>query len=159
MRMPRQYCPNDGNARVENVMSQAAQGTTPESVVVEQAPDAIIVTDHAGAIRIWNTRAAEMFGYSMHEAIAGGLDLIIPEHLRAAHWRGFREATAAGKVRSHGRSVVSRAVHKDGSKLYVELSFAILADDLGGTLGAIAIARDITERHRASVAGRERPGA
>jgi PAS domain S-box-containing protein len=123
--------------------------------VVEQAPDAIIVTDIEGAIRIWNKRAVEMFGYSMEEAVAGSVDLIIPEHLRPAHWRGFREAIAAGKAKSTGRSVLSRAVHKNGSKLYVELSFAILTGVLEKTLGAVAIARDVTEQHRANMARRE----
>src|ERR1700720_384406 len=97
---------------------------------VEQAPDAIIVTDNAGAIRIWNKRAVEMFGYSMEEAVAGKLDLIIPEHLRPAHWRGFHAAIAGGKAKSKGHAVVSRALHKNGNKLYVELSFGILTNAL-----------------------------
>ena len=90
--------------------------------VVEQAPDAIIVTNNAGDIRIWNNRAAEIFGFSAREGLDGGLDLIIPEHLRPAHWRGFHEAVSAGKAKSKGHSVLSRAVHKSGKKLYVELN-------------------------------------
>ena len=123
--------------------------------LVEQAPDAIILTDNAGAIRIWNKRAAEIFGYSMQEAVEGGLDLIIPEHLRAAHSRGFRQAIAAGKVRSHGRAVLTRAMHKNGGKLYVELSFAVLTEASGRTIGALAIARDVTQRHLADAARRK----
>jgi len=115
--------------------------------VVEQAPDAIIATNNAGDVRIWNNRAVEMFGFSAGEALDGGLDLIIPEYLRPAHWRGFHAAVAAGKAKSKGHSVLSRAVHKSGKKLYVELSFAILVDKCGKTLGALAIARDVTERH------------
>ena len=118
--------------------------------VVEQGPDAIIVTNNAGDIRIWNDRAVEIFGFSAGEALDGGLDLIIPEHLRPAHWRGFHAAVAAGKAKSKGHSVLSRAVHKSGKKLYVELSFAILVDKCGKTLGALATARDVTERHLAA---------
>ncbi len=114
-------------------------------VAVEQAPDAIIVTNNAGDIRIWNNRAVEMFGFQAGEAMDGGLDLIIPEYLRPAHWRGFHEAVTAGKAKSKGHSVLSRAVHKSGKKLYVELSFAILVDKFSRTLGALAIARDVTE--------------
>src|SRR5688500_938462 len=87
--------------------------------VVEQAPDAIIVTDNAGAVRVWNDRAQAIFGFSKTEAQAGSLDLIIPENLRAAHWRGFHAALAAGKTKSEGRPALTRAVHKDGHKLYV----------------------------------------
>jgi PAS domain S-box-containing protein len=121
-------------------------------VVVEQAPDAVIVTNDTGDIRIWNNRAVEIFGFSTEEALDGGLDLIIPEYLRPAHWRGFHAAVTAGKAKSKGHSVLSRAVHKSGKKLYVELSFGILVDKCGKTIGALAIARDVTERHLAGVA-------
>jgi len=122
--------------------------------VVEQAPDAIIVTDTEGAIRIWNDRARAIFGFSKTEAVAGGLDLIIPDNLRPAHWRGFQAAVAAGKAKSEGRSALTRAVHKDGHKLYVELSFGIVTDRAGSPLGALAIARDVTQRHPAGSAQR-----
>ena len=71
------------------------------------------------------------------------------EHLRPAHWRGFHEAVTAGKAKSKGHSVLSRAVHKSAKKLYVEPSFVILVDKAGKTLGALATARDVTERHLA----------
>ncbi len=150
-----------GDRGIENRIPAAAPpGLELELIccVVEQAPDAIIVTDNTGAIRIWNTRAVEMFGYSMEEAVAGSLDLIIPEHLRPAHWRGFHQAIAAGQAKSKGHAVVSRAMHKNGDRLYIELSFAILTDALEHTVGAVAIARDVTERHLASVA-RKQPRA
>ena len=118
----------------------------PEAAVVEQAPDAIIVTDASGAIRVWNRRAEEIFGFSMQEAVAGGLDLIIPPHLRAAHAKGFDSAMAAGRVKSPGRAARTRAVHSSGRKLYVEMSFAVLSDASGKAIGAIAIARDVTDR-------------
>ncbi len=41
---------------------------------------------------------------------------------------------------TEGHSVLSRAVHKSGKKRYVELSFAILVDKAGKTLGALATA-------------------
>ncbi len=123
--------------------------------VVEQAPDAIIVTDNAGAVRIWNDRAQAIFGFSQTEAQAGGIDLIIPENLRPAHWRGFHAALAAGKTKSEGRPALTRAVHKDGHKLYVELSFGIATDRDGKPLGALAIARDVTQRQLASAAERK----
>jgi PAS domain S-box-containing protein len=122
--------------------------------VVEQAPDAVIFTDSAGAVRIWNRRAVEMFGFSTDEAMRGGLDLIIPENLKPAHDRGFQQAVAAGKTRSAGRAILTRAKHKDGSKLYVEMSFAIITDASGGVSGALAIARDVTERRLAELARR-----
>src|SRR5687768_17140896 len=96
---------------------------------MEQSPDAMIFADGEGIIRLWNARAAEMFGYAAAEAIGKSLDLIIPQHLRAAHWQGYRRAIAAGRTRSDARPMLTRGTHKDGSKLYVELAFGIVCDE------------------------------
>jgi PAS domain S-box-containing protein len=110
-------------------------------LLVEQAPDALIFADREGFIRLWNARAEQLFGYAAGEAIGQSLDLIIPQHLRAAHWRGYRQAIAAGRTRLDGRPMLTRATHKDGSKLYVELAFGIVSDPPRGVIGALATAR------------------
>ena len=110
-------------------------------LVLEQAPDAVIFADREGVIRIWNARAEALFGYAAAEAIGQSLDLIIPEHLRAAHWRGYRQAIASGHTRLGGKAMLTRATHKDGSKLYAEVAFGIVSDPRGGVLGAVATAR------------------
>jgi PAS domain S-box-containing protein len=109
--------------------------------VVEQGPDAIIFADREGIIRLWNARAEAMFGYAASEAVGSSLDLIIPPHLRAAHWQGYRQAIAAGRTRSVGRPMLTRATHQDGSKLYVEVAFGIVSDAQHAVLGALATAR------------------
>jgi PAS domain S-box-containing protein len=115
--------------------------------IVEQMADAAIYTDRSGTIRRWNQAAASLFGYSATEATGQNLDLIIPEHLRARHWRGFEAAMANGVVSLQGRPTLTRATHKTGSKLYVEMTFALVKDDIDGqVIGAVAVARDATER-------------
>ena len=109
--------------------------------IVEQAPDAVIFADKEGVIRAWNARAEAFFGYPAGEAIGRKLDLIIPEHLRAAHWRGYEQALATGHTRLEGKPMLTRAVHKDGSKVYVELAFNIVRDASGHILGALATGR------------------
>jgi PAS domain S-box-containing protein len=109
--------------------------------IVEQAPEAMIFADREGIIRLWNARAEEMFGRAASEAVGHSLDLIIPPHLRAAHWQGYRQAIAAGRTRSVGTPMLTRATHKDGSKLYVDVAFAIVLDQQRGVLGALATAR------------------
>src|SRR5512135_3309512 len=92
-------------------------------LIVDQAPDAIIVADRQGLIQIWNQAAADIFGFRPDEAIGQSLDIIIPEHLRQAHWKGFEAAVAAG-VTKHGRAALkTRATHKTGQKVYVSLAF------------------------------------
>jgi PAS domain S-box-containing protein len=117
--------------------------------VVEQAPDAIIVTDRDGAIRVWNRGAETIFGYAAAEVLGANLDLIIPERLRAAHWAGFEKAIQTGETKYSGRVLTTRSVHKDGSRLYVDLSFGLVRDAGGTVTGVFAIGRDCTARYAA----------
>jgi PAS domain S-box-containing protein len=115
--------------------------------IVEQAPDALVYADRDGAIRIWNSAAETIFGYSAAEIVGKSLDVIIPERLRSAHWAGFNKAVEAGLLQHAGRVLTTRSVHKDGSKLYVDLSFSLVKDRTGVVIGALAIGRVATERH------------
>lgn len=115
-------------------------------LILEQMADALIYADRNGVIQRWNRAAESIFGFGADEAIGQSLDIIIPEHLRAAHWRGFDAAISSGATRLHGRPTVTRGLHKSGSKLYVEMSFALVADATTGVLGSVAVARDVTER-------------
>jgi len=115
-------------------------------LIVEQAAEAIIYANQKGVIERWNAAAVAMFGYSAAEALGQSLDLMIPEHLRKGHWRGFDAAIASGKTRLGGRPTLTRGLHKSGQKLYVEMSFALVLDSTGAALGSVAVARDVTER-------------
>ena len=95
-----------------------------------------------------------MFGFSTAEAIGQSLDIIIPERLREAHWRGFHAAIASGKTRLNGRPTVTRALHKSGATLYVEMSFAMVCNTAGEVIGSVAVARDATERVQREKAAR-----
>jgi PAS domain S-box-containing protein len=118
------------------------------SVVAESA-EAIVVADPDGIIRLWNDGAARMFGYSAAEAAGQNLDLIIPEKLRARHTKGYRETMATGVTR-YGDSLLSvPATHRDGHRLSIEFSVALLRDDTGDIVGISAIMREVTERRNA----------
>ena len=115
--------------------------------ILEQIADAVIFADTTGTIRRWNRAAGALFGYSAAQALGKKLDLIVPEHLRAAHWRGFEGAMTNGIMKLQGRPTLTRATHQTGRKLYVELTFALVRGEAGGgALGAVAVARDVTER-------------
>lgn len=136
-------------------MSASTPADLPRALI-EHLADAVIFADCAGLIRVWNAGAEAVFGYPADEVLGQRLDLIIPERLRAAHWTAFDAAIATGKMK-HGReSMTTRSMHKDGSDLYVDLSFALVRDDDGHILGAVAVARDITARYQAEKQTRRR---
>lgn len=129
-----------------------------EELIVQHMADAVIYADQSGTIARWNHAAETLFGFSAAEAIGQSLDLIIPEHLRAAHWRGFDAAIQSGTTRLHGRATVTRALPKSGTKLYVEMSFALVLDKTGNVLGSVAVARDVSERIEREKAARTAAG-
>jgi PAS domain S-box-containing protein len=117
-----------------------------ESLIVAQAPDAIIFADRDGIIRVWNAAAERIFGFTADSAIGQDLNIIVPESLRDAHWTGYDRALAAGDTKYRGQALPTKATRTDGSQNYVELSFAIIHGSGGDVIGALAHARDITER-------------
>lgn len=120
--------------------------------IIEQAADAIIFADVNGVIQSWNRAATATFGFSGAEAVGQSLDIIIPTHLRSAHWAGFRRAMQSGKTRLAGRATTTRALHRNGQRLYVEMSFAVVRD-AAGIAGSVAVARDVTSRYENEKAG------
>lgn len=114
--------------------------------LLDQSPDAVIFAGTDGMVAYWNEGAARIFGYGIDEAAGKSLDFIIPEQFREAHWKGFDRALEAGDTKYRGQVLPTRAMRADGETIYVELSFAIVKDDDGTVLGALAEARDITER-------------
>lgn len=113
---------------------------------MEQSPDAMIFADQQGKIVIWNVAAERIFGFTKAQALGASLDIIIPESLREAHWRGYKRTMEEGKTKYVGRSLPTKSIRVDGSSIYIELSFSIIVDLTGKVLGALSNARDITER-------------
>jgi PAS domain S-box-containing protein len=125
--------------------------------IIDCLADAVIFSDVDGIVRVWNSAAERLFGFAAAEALGRTMEVIIPERLRAAHWRGFEAAIRTGQLRLSGRPTLTRAVHKDGRRLYVEMSFALVRS--GDTvIGATAVARDVTEREEQARA-RNAPGS
>jgi PAS domain S-box-containing protein len=115
------------------------------ATLIADSPDAMIFADTEGRIRVWNAAAERIFGFTAAEAMGQSLDIIVPERFRDAHWKGFDRALGEKAMKYAGQSLPTRAQKKDGSQIYVELSFAIVLVD-GEAAGALATARDITVR-------------
>jgi PAS domain S-box-containing protein len=115
--------------------------------IVEGSPDAVILGDAEGIIRLWNAAAEAMFGFSAAEAIGQSMDIIIPERLRGRHWEGYRKVMATGVSRyGHGDLLAVPAVTKDGRTISIEFTIQMLKGASGEILGPVATVRDVTRR-------------
>jgi PAS domain S-box-containing protein len=124
--------------------------------VVAAAGDAIIVADREGLIRLWNPAAVRLFGFTAEEAVGRSLDLIIPDRFRDRHWRGYREVVRTAETR-YGTDVLKvPAVGKDGRRISIAFTVALLSDRASNVTGIAAIIRDETSRWEEEQALRRR---
>jgi PAS domain S-box-containing protein len=137
-------------------MSGTDLNTVLPTLLVEQTSDAVIFADKEGVVRLWNHGAERIFGHAAADVIGGSLDIIIPEKLLAAHNAGFNHAMSSGTMKYVNKVLTTRSMRKDGSTIYVDMSFDMIRDKDGNILGALAIARDSTERFTAERAQRVR---
>ena len=117
------------------------------NAILESSSEAIMASDVEGKIMFWNPGATRIFGFDATEALGQSLDLIIPEKLRARHWQGYRHVMATGHSRySEGDLLSVPALTKDGRRISVEFTIAILRDDQGNMIGMASVMRDSTAR-------------
>ena len=114
--------------------------------LVQGCNDAIIYSDRDGIIRLWNSGAEGMLGFSAEEAIGQSLDIFIPENQRARHWEGYFKVMSTGSTRYAKELLAAPAVRKDGTRLSTEFSMTIIRDAGGGILGTAAVVRDVSAR-------------
>src|SRR5215471_13295974 len=114
--------------------------------LIEAAGDAIIVADSEGRIGLWNPAAERIFGFTAAEALGSSLDLIIPERFRARHWAGYQTVMQTGQTRYGTEILRVPALHKDGQRLSIAFTVALLHAPDGRLSGIAAIVRDETAR-------------
>jgi PAS domain S-box-containing protein/putative nucleotidyltransferase with HDIG domain/excisionase family DNA binding protein len=107
--------------------------------LLEQAADAVFVTDQRGHYIEINEAAAALFGFSREELLARTTDALQNGFMQSPEGENLRERLAAGPVR-----VEMRMQRKDGSQIPVELRITRI--HVGGQVLFQAICRDMTPR-------------
>ena len=108
--------------------------------------DAVVVSNVAGKITLWNRAAEEMFGYTAAEALGQNLDIITPERFRARHWDGYHHSMETGTTKYGKQTLRVPAIHKDGHTLSIAFTVAMLHDEDHQVCGVVAVIRDETTR-------------
>ena len=71
-------------------------------IALENAPDAMLIVDTAGAIRFANQTAMELFGHPHEELVGRSVEMLMPERFRTGHAVYRAEFTRDGKSRPMG---------------------------------------------------------
>jgi PAS domain S-box-containing protein len=115
--------------------------------LLEGAPDALIIVDEMGRIRLVNQKAESLFGYTRNELIDSMVEMLIPLRLRDRHVGHRARYAQAPKARPMGAGTDLLARRKDGQEFPVEISLSPLETQEG--LLVTAAVRDITVRKQA----------
>ena len=124
-------------------------------LVVEAAPNAMIMVDAEGKIDLTNAQVESVFGYTRQELVGHPLEMLVPERFRIHH-SGHRSAYFADpKTRAIGAGRELFGRRKDGSEIPIEIGLNPIRTSAG--LFVLASIVDITERRRAELeAARQR---
>ncbi|MCA1704183.1 MAG: PAS domain S-box protein [Actinobacteria bacterium] len=112
--------------------------------LLESAPDAIVVVDEKGLIRIVNRQTERMFGYAREELIGNEIGILVPDRVAARHPLHRVRYMKQPGARAMAAGLESSCRRKDGTEFPVDISLSPLETE-EGTLVSAAV-RDVTER-------------
>ena len=127
-------------------MADELSGPGLARAVLESASEAIVIADRAGTIVMVNAQTESLFGYTRDELVGQRLDVLVPDHARAAHETHRRMYVEAPRLRPMGQGRDLAGRRKDGSEFPVEIRLSFTGTDTGTLF--IAFVTDITERQR-----------
>lgn len=124
------------------------------AAIVDSASDAIISTDAAGRITLFNPAAERIFGHGADTMLGQPLDELIPAPYRDRHRRDLAAfADSMATRRRMGASGQVQGVRSDGSLLELEASISQIV--INDRKFLTAILRDVTSRVRSQEALRQ----
>ncbi|MBV8100421.1 MAG: PAS domain S-box protein [Verrucomicrobia bacterium] len=113
-------------------------------LVVEAAPNAMIMVNAEGKIDLINAEVEAVFGYTRQELIGRPVEILVPDRFRSEHPSHRREYLGDPRVRAMGAGRELFGRRKDGSEVPVEIGLSPLHTSAG--LFVLASIVDITER-------------
>ena len=115
--------------------------------LIESAPDAMVLVNGDGVIRLTNAETERMFGYDREQLIGQPVEILIPERYQGQHPAHRGDFFAAPRTRAMGAGLELFGRRRDGSEFPVEISLSPLQSE--DALLATASIRDVTDRKRA----------
>jgi PAS domain S-box-containing protein len=125
-------------------ISERKQAEERMRLVVESAPNAMVLVNQEGMITLVNSQTEKLFGWSRRELVGRGLETLIPGRFKENHPQYRMSFFAGPKVRPMGAGRELYALKKDGTEFPVEIGLNPIHSPEGNLV--LASITDITER-------------
>jgi len=119
--------------------------------IIGSMNDTLVAVDPEAKITNVNRATSKLLEYEEDELIGKDINLIIPREEKNFRGKGFQRLLGQASVVNHELDYLTRS----GGRIPMLFSAAVLKNKDGGVVGAVVIARDITERRRAEEALRK----
>lgn len=116
-----------GGSRLDQQLFAAELG----QALFTSSPDGILLVDDQGVIRMLNTQAELMFGYTRSELVGQAVEVLVPPDLIERHKGHRANYVEDPKPRSMGANLQLVARRKTGSDVPVEISLGPVVTDRG----------------------------
>jgi PAS domain S-box-containing protein len=115
-------------------------------LVVEAAPNAMIMINGEDKIELANAQAEAVFGYTRQELVGHPVEMLVPERFRSQHpeYRRIYQAKPTARTMGAGRELFAR--RKDGSEVPIEIGLNPI--HTSEALFVLASIIDITQRRQ-----------
>jgi PAS domain S-box-containing protein len=134
-------------AELHEAVNERTRAEGKFQLVVESAPNAMVMIDHDGRITLVNAQTEKLFGYTRDELLRQPVELLVPRRFRDAHPANRSSFFANPAARSMGVGRDLCGQRKDGNEFPVEIGLTPIESDEG--LFVLSAIVDITERKRA----------
>jgi len=125
---------------------QAEESEAYFRVLIESAPDAMIIVDDEGEIAIVNGQAEKMFGFAREELIGNKIEMLLPDRIRDAHIGHRSKFAESSSLRPMGTGMELVGQRKDGTEFPVEISLSPVSTPKASFVSSVI--RDVTRRKR-----------
>jgi len=113
-------------------------------VAFDTTLEGVILTDSGAKIVMANTAVERCLGYSVDELIGQDINILVPDFLRTAHKKHYKNYFGNPNYLSHQNAREINGVHKNGQSIPLEVR--LNSFDYEGKKYAKALITDITER-------------
>lgn len=113
-------------------------------VLLDSAPDAVVIVDNEARIHMLNNQTEHWFGYTREQLIGQPIEILVPERARHTHTSYRNHFLAHPSTRPMGANLDLTGRRSDGSEFPMEVSLS--PANFGDEIWVTAIVRDVTAR-------------